>query len=65
MNYVKRHAGQIVRTSLTRQLPAPMTNYFELLPHAKSTRNNKLLIELPIVSTKANQNGFYSQGAMI
>ena len=33
MTYVKRHACQIVRTSITRQLPAPMTNYFELLLH--------------------------------
>ena len=40
MTYVKRHACQIVRTSITRQLPAPMTNYFELLSHSKSTRNN-------------------------
>ena len=29
-NYVKRHACQIVTTSITRQLPAPMTKYFEL-----------------------------------
>ena len=63
--YVKRHACQIVRTSITRQLPAPMTNYFELLSHSKSTRNNKLSIALPRVRTKAAQNGFYYQGAMI
>ena len=31
MTYVRRHACQIVRTSTTRQLPAPMTNYFKLL----------------------------------
>ena len=65
MTYVKRHACQIVRTSITRQLPAPMTNYFELLSHSKSTRNNKFLIALPRVRTKAAQNGFYDQGAMI
>ena len=65
MTYVKRHACQIVRTSITRQLPAPMTNYFELLSHPKSTRNNKLSIALPRVRTKAAQNGFYYQGAMI
>ena len=30
MNYVKRHACQIARTSITRQLPSPMTisNYY-------------------------------------
>ena len=30
MNYVKRQACQIVRTSITRQLPAPMaiSNYY-------------------------------------
>ena len=65
MTYVKRHACQIARTSITRQLPAPMTNYFELLSHPKSTRNNKLSIALPRVRTKAAQNGFYYQGAMI
>ena len=65
MNYVKRHACQIVRTSITRKLPAPMTNYFELLSHSKSTRNNKLSIALPRVRTKAAQNGLYCQGAMI
>ena len=42
MNYVKGHACQMVRTSITRQLPAPMSNYFELLLHSKSTGNNKL-----------------------
>ena len=65
MNYVKGHACQIVRTSITRQLPAPMTNYFELLSHSKSTRNNKLSIALPRVRTKEAQNGFYYHGAMI
>ena len=59
MTYVKRHACQIVRTSITRQLPAPMTNYFELLSHWKT------LVALPRVRTKAAQNGFYYQGAMI
>ena len=29
-NYVKRHACQIVTTSITRQLPVPMNKYFEL-----------------------------------
>ena len=42
-----------------------MTNYFELLSYSKSTRNNKLSIALPRVRTKAAQNGFYYQGAMI
>ena len=65
MIYVKRHDYQIVRTSITRQLPAPITNYFELLSHSKSTRNNKLSIALPRVRTKAAQNGFYYQGAII
>ena len=65
MTYVKRHACQVVRTSFTRQLPAPMTNYFELLSHSKSTRNNRLSIALPRVRTRAAQNGFYYQGAMI
>ena len=65
MNYVKRHACQIVRTFITMQLPALMTNYFELLSHSKSTRNNKLLIALLRIRTKAAQNGFYCQGAMI
>ena len=65
MNYVKRHACQIVRTTITRQLPANMTNYFELLSHSKSTRNNKLSIALPIFRTKAAQNRFYYPGAMI
>ena len=55
MTYVKRHACQIVRTSITRQLPAPMTNYFELLSHSKSTRNNKYSIALRRVRTKAAQ----------
>ena len=58
MTYVKRHACQIVRTSVTRQLQAPMTNYFELLSHSKSTRNNKLSIALPRAKTKAAQNRF-------
>ena len=35
MNSVKRHACQIVRTSITSQLPAAMTNYFELLSHSR------------------------------
>ena len=39
--------------------------HLELLPHSKSTRNNKLSIALPRVGTKAAQNGFYYQGAMI
>ena len=55
MNYVKRHACQIVKTSITRQLPTPMTNYFELLSHSKSTRNNKYSIALRRVRTKAAQ----------
>ena len=46
MTYVKRHACQIVTTSITRQLPAPMTNYFELLSRSKSARNNRLSIAL-------------------
>ena len=58
MVYVKPHACQIVRTSITRQLPAPMTNYFELLSHSKSTRNNKHSIALPRVRTKAAQMDF-------
>ena len=41
-----------------------MTNYFELLAHSESTRN-KLSIALPRVRTKAAQNEFYYQGAMI
>ena len=41
-----------------------MTNDFELLPHSKSTRNNRLSIALPRVRTRAAQNGFYYQGAM-
>ena len=64
MTCVKDHACQIVRTPITRQLLAPMTNYFELLSHSKSTRN-KLSITLPRVRTKAAQNGFYYQGTMI
>ena len=64
LTYVKRHACQIFRTSITRQLPAPVTNYFELLSHSKSTRN-KLSIVLPRFRTKAAQNGFYYQGATI
>ena len=58
MTYVKRHACQIVRTSITRQLPAPMTNYFELLSHSKSIRNNKHSIALPRVRTKTTQMDF-------
>ena len=65
MTYVKRHACQIVRTSITTQLPTPMTNYLELLSHSKSTRNNKFSIALPRVRTRAAQNGFYYQGAII
>ena len=65
MIYAKRHAYQIVRTFITRQLPAPMTNYFELQSQSKLTRNNKLSIALPRVRTKAALNGFYYQGAMI
>ena len=65
MNFVKRQACHIVRTSIARQLPAPMTNYLELLSHSKSTKNNKLSIVLPRVGRKAAQNGFYYQGAMI
>ena len=33
MTSVRRHTCQIIRTSITRQVPAPMTNYFELLSH--------------------------------
>ena len=65
MSYVKRHACQIVRTSIARQLPAPMTNFLELLSHSKSTRNNKLSIALPRFRAKAARNEFYYQGAMI
>ena len=65
MNYVKRHACQFFRTSITRQLPAAVTGYFELLSHSKSTRNNKLSIALARVRTKAAQNGFYYQGAVL
>ena len=65
MTYVKRHACQIVRASITRQLPAPMTNCFELLSHSKLTRNNKLSIALPRARTKAAQNRFYYQDVMI
>ena len=43
MNYEKRHACQIARTSITRKLPAPMTNYFKLSSDLKSTRNKKTL----------------------
>ena len=49
--YVKRHACQIVSTSITRQLPVPMSNFFELLSHSNSTRN-KLSIALSRVRTK-------------
>ena len=42
-----------------------MTNDFELLPHSKSTRNNRLSIALPRVRTKGAQNGIYYQGAMV
>ena len=38
---------------------------FKLCLHSKSTRNNKFSIALPRVRTKAAQNGFYYQGAMI
>ena len=65
VNYVKHHACKIVRRFITRQLPSPMTNYFELLSHLNSTRNNKLLIALPKVRTKAAKNRFYYQGATI
>ena len=43
MTYVKCHACQIVRTSITREVPVPMTNYFELLSHSKSTKKKKTL----------------------
>ena len=65
MTYVRRHTCQIVRTYITRQLSAPMTNFFELLSHSKSTRNNRLSIALPRVRTKGAQNGIYYQGAMV
>ena len=65
MNYVKRQACQIIRTFITMQLPAPMTNYFKLLSHSKSARSNKLLIALLRIRIKAAQNGFHYQGAMI
>ena len=42
-----------------------MTEYFELLSHSKSTKNNNLSIALPRVKTKAALNGFCCQGAMI
>ena len=62
MTYVKRHACQIARTSITRQLPATMTisSYY----HTQSQQETNL-IALPRVRTKAAQNGFYYQGAMI
>ena len=63
MTYVKRHTCQIIRTSITRQLPAPMTNCFEL-SQPKSARNIKFSIALPRVRTKAVQMDFY-QGTMI
>ena len=42
-----------------------MANYFELLSHSKSRKNNQLSVALPRVRTKAAENGFYYQGAMI
>ena len=64
-NYEQGHTCQIVRTTITRQPPAPTTNYFKPLSHLKSTRNSKLSIALPRVRAKTAQNGFYYQGAMI
>ena len=65
ITYVKHHACQIVSASIIRQIPASVTNNFQLLSHSKSTRNNKLSIALPRARTKADQNGLYYQGAMI
>ena len=52
MNYVKRHACQIVRTLITRQLPAPMTNYFQML----SLKVNKKQETLDSISKNHNKN---------
>ena len=62
MNYVKRYVCQIVKTPITRTYTY---DYFGLLSHSKSTRNNKLSIALPRFRTKAAQNGFCYQVAMI
>ena len=62
MNYVKRHVCQIVKTPITRTCTY---DYFELLSQSNSTRNNKLSVALPRFRTKAVQNGFYYQVAMI
>ena len=42
-----------------------MANCFELLSHSKPRRNNQLSVALARVRTKAAENGFYYQGAMI
>ena len=65
MTLIKRHACQIVRKSITTKLPSPMDNYFELMTHSKTTRNNKNSIVIPKVKTKTAQNGFFYQGATI
>ena len=52
MNYVKRHACQIVRTFITRQLQAPMTNYFQML----SLKVNKKQETLDSISKNHNKN---------
>ena len=62
MTYVKHHACQIVRTSVTRQLPAPTTilSYY----HTQSQQET-LSIALLGVRIKAAQNGFSYEGTMI
>ena len=62
---IKHHASKLVRKSVKKEFPPPMQNYFELISHTKSTRNNQISIKLPKVKTKAAQNGFFYQGAII
>ena len=62
---VKRHTCQLVRNSITKKFPPPMLNYFELISHTKSTRNNNISIKIPKVKTKIAQNGFFYQGAIV
>ena len=61
MTHVKR---QIVSTSITRHyqhVRLTILYYY----HSQSQQETKILIALPRVTTKAAQNGFLCQGAMI
>ena len=62
---LKRRACSIVRKCISKDLPPPMDNYFEIMTHEQRTRNNNLSIRLPKVKTECARKGFYYQAAYL